>query len=249
MKKFIRLRMLGVLALLSICSVSTAAQWEKKLYTEWSEREAQKLLDDSPWGKTQSFTASTELTGSGRSGSRETLTNSFQLNFHIRFFSAGPTRQALARIMELKQRGKLNEEMAGQLKKFAAGEFLELVVVTVSCDAEQPGLPLQGALAMLQKLTTADLKSNTFLEVAGQKVYLQEYQAPRNDGFGARFIFPRLVDNEPYISPKTNEVRFYSELSSGFASRSGPVASTAQNYTLNMRFKVSAMNFRGKLEY
>ncbi|MBS1789455.1 MAG: hypothetical protein JST85_17150 [Acidobacteria bacterium] len=239
---------LGMLVL-AIGSALAQSQWEKKAYTEWQDRDIQKMLSDSPWAKTQSFVASTELTGSGRSGSRETFTNSFQLNFYIRFFSARPVRQALARQMELKMKGKMNEQLAAQLKSFASGEFREFIVVTLTCDSEQRGVPLQEALALLQHRTTADLKSNTYLEVAGQKVYLQEYQAPQNDGFGARFIFPRLVNNEPFITEKTNEVHFYSEFSGPAASRSGPANAGATNYVLNMRFKVAAMNFLGKLEY
>lgn len=249
MQDFIRRWVPGVLALLLSCALNAPAQWDKKPYTEWSERDAQKLLNDSPWGKTQTFIASTETTGGTRGGARATFTNSFQVNYRIRFFSAKPIRQAHSRVMELKQKGNLNEELAARLKQFANGDFLEYVVVTVDCDSEQRGAPLQDAQMLLQKRTTAELKNNTYLEVAGQRVYLQEFQAPRNDGFGARFIFPRLVGNEPYILPKTSEVRFYAELSSGLAARSGPVASTAQTYTLNMLFKVSAMNFQGKLEY
>ncbi|MCI0490560.1 MAG: hypothetical protein L0229_28540, partial [Blastocatellia bacterium] len=31
------------------------AQWSGKPYTEWSEKEALKLLHDSPWGRTEIF--------------------------------------------------------------------------------------------------------------------------------------------------------------------------------------------------
>jgi hypothetical protein len=36
-------------------ALAVAAQWDKKTPTEWSEREAQKLLNDSPWAQTQTF--------------------------------------------------------------------------------------------------------------------------------------------------------------------------------------------------
>ncbi|MCI0389485.1 MAG: hypothetical protein MOB07_12080 [Acidobacteria bacterium] len=42
-------------ALCLVCSLIAWAQWEKKPYTEWSEKEAQKLLNDSPWSQTQVF--------------------------------------------------------------------------------------------------------------------------------------------------------------------------------------------------
>lgn len=251
MKTFGHIRALGALVLLLICAIFALAQWDKKPYTEWSEKETQKMLNDSPWSKTQTFIASTETTGSIRPNAGARLTDTFPVNFRIRFFSAKPVRQALSRAMEQKMKGNINEQLAAQLKSFATGDFHEFIVITVSCDSEHRGGPLHDATALLQKRSTAELKSDTFLEVKGQKVYLQEYQSPRNDGFGARFIFPRLVNGEPFITAATDEVRFYSELSGPAAARSGPSGptSTTMTYTLNMRFKVSAMNFQGKLEY
>lgn len=246
------IRALSALALVLVCAIFALAQWDKKPYTEWSEKETQKMLNDSPWSKTQTFIASTETFGTTRpDGGQGRFVNTFPVNFRIRFFSAKPVRQALSRAMEEKMKGNINEQLTAQLKSFATGVFNEYIVITVSCDSEHRGGPLHDATALLQKRTTAELKSNTFLEVKGQKVYLQEYQSPRNDGFGARFIFPRVVNGEPFITPATEEVRFYSELSGPESARSGPSGptSTSMTYTLNMRYKVSAMNFQGKLEY
>jgi hypothetical protein len=93
----------------------------------------------------------------------------------------------------------------------------------------------------------------------GRHVFLQEYQPPRNDGLGARFIFPRLIDGKQYITADSGEIHFVSELSqsdaaSGVVSRgqaSGGAGGSAgpMNYRLDSRFKVAAMNFQGKLEY
>jgi len=241
----------GVLTLLFGFSATVEAQWEKKPYIEWSDKEAQKVLNESPWGKTQTFVENTVLTGSTRPNSgQNTFNSTFQVNFRIRLFSGKPIRQAFSRVLELQQKGNVGEAMAAQLKSFANGEFLEYIIVTVTCDSEQSGEPLYAAQTALEKRTTAELKSNTYLEVAGQRVYLQEFQAPKKDPFGARFIFPRLVGNEPFITSKTSEVRFVSELPRSVAPVGGTAPNPAQNtYRLNMIFKVSAMNFLGKLEY
>lgn len=46
--------------------------------------------------------------------------------------------------------------------------------------------------------STAKYKNNTFLEIkGGKRMFIQEYQTPRPDGFGARFIFQRIVDDKP----------------------------------------------------
>jgi hypothetical protein len=92
------------------------------------------------------------------------------------------------------------------------------------------------AMQGFNSAVTATLKNNTFLERKdGQRLFLDEYVPPGRDGFGARFIFRRIVDGHPYIDLDTGEVRFYSEYPNSFK--------------LDMRFKTSSMLYDGKLEY
>ena len=116
---------------------------------------------------------------------------------------------------------------------------------------------------MLAKLTTGDLQNNTYLLADnGQRIYLKEYQSPRNDGLGARFIFPRLVDGKPFITAETESLLFHSEFgetAAPLAPGSNPTQQTGpspssnirpfSNFVLNMRYKVKDMMFGGKLEY
>lgn len=257
-----RFHLLCCAALVLLASaLPAAAQWDKKTPTEWSEREAQKLLNDSPWAQTQTFTDTSQMTGNNAlSSGQSRIAQDIHVNFRVRFLSAKPVRQAVARELELKQKGKLDPQLAAQLKAFAAADFPDFIVVTVLCDAPQRNLQLQEAQALLQNRTTADLKNNTYLELKnGARLFLKEYQPPRNDGLGARFIFPRLVNEEPFLSANSGEVRFYSELSpagaGGLTTRPGSATNTAGgaaggiNYKLNLRFKVADMNYLGKLEY
>lgn len=220
------------------------SQWEKKPYAEWSDKDAQKLLSESPWSQTQVFTDTSQMTGTGRQdsgGSR--IANVFHVNFRIRFLSAKPVRQAISRSMELKQKGELPEQLAAQLKAFAAADFPDFIIVTALCDSDQANAHLQEANARLNSRTTADLKNFAYLELKnGRRLFLHEYQAPRNDGLGARFVFQRLVDGKPFITPEGGEVRFVADLSQGGIP-------TKLAYRLDRRFKISDMNFQGKLEY
>ncbi|HEX5732827.1 MAG TPA: hypothetical protein VF131_08335 [Blastocatellia bacterium] len=239
MKNFNRFFSAATFALLLAILQGTAAQIDKKPYTEWSEKEAEKLLDKSGWAQTQVFTdtSGTFSTGPGRtvnsSQSRSGGIN--QVNIHIRFLSAKPVRQAISRIMEIRQKNEVSDQMAAQLKSFATSEFPDYVVVTLTVDGSEAGGMLQEATALLNKLSTVDLKNNTYLLIKDQRIFLQEYQAPRRDGLGARLIFPRIVDGKPIIAAESDEVRFVSEL--------------AANYKLNMRYKVKEMIYQGKLEY
>jgi hypothetical protein len=229
--------------LLTILSLAAPAQWDKKPYTAWSEKDAQKVLNDSPWGKTQVFSTPGEMFRSPTSGRQGTATptepnpaQALHLNFRMRFLSARPIRQAYGRLLELRQKGGMNEQAAAQLKQFVSGEFLEYVIVAVTCDSQEAGANTQQAMSLLNSRGTADLKNNTFLEIkGGQRVFLQEFQPPHQDGIGARFIFPRLINGKPFITSESEEIHFVSELSS--------------TYKLDRRYKIKEMVLDGKLEY
>lgn len=218
------------------------AQWNKKPHAEWSVRDAQKLLDDSPWGKTDVFTDPSAMFGrppNERQPSQAGPTqaqNSTHVNFRIRFLSAKPIRQAISRLLELKNKGGMNSEFESVLNTFTTGEFYDYVVVVVTCDSSERGPNFQQANGLLHSRGTADLQHSTFLEVRGAgRVFLKEYQTPRQDGLGARFLFPRLLDGKPYITLDRGEIHLYSELSS--------------TYRLDKRFKIKDMVYEGKLEY
>ena len=68
MKTPLPLVMLSALSLIYVASVG-AAQWNKKPYTEWSEKESMKVLNDSPWAQTQTITDTSQMTGQGRADS------------------------------------------------------------------------------------------------------------------------------------------------------------------------------------
>ena len=228
--------------LVLLFSLTTPAQWEKKPQSEWTEKDATKLLNDSPWGRTLTFTSPMEqfrrpVTGAQGANSGTNLPpNALQLNFRVRFLSSKPIRQALARVIELKSKGGVKGEVADQLKQFASGEFLEIIVVAVTVDAQDTGSNVQQANGLLIQGSTAKFKNNTFLEIkGGKRIFIQEYQPPRPDGFGARFIFPRIVDEKPFITPESEEIHF--------------VAPLSDTYRLDRRYKIKDMMYEGKLEY
>jgi hypothetical protein len=80
------------------------------------------------------------------------------------------------------------------------------------------------------------LKNSTYLERSdGKRVFLEQYTPPGNDGFGARFIFPRMLDGKPFLSPEFTMVRFVADLGSSIK--------------FHMTYKVKDMVLDGKLEY
>jgi hypothetical protein len=206
------------------------------------------VLQDSPWAQTQVDTDTSEMFfqptspgGRGPNGSNraaEGATNQeVHTKFYVRFFSARPIRQALARLALLEN--PENRNAAAQLSQFAELQATKDIIVSVwfeSTDQRTGGKVLQ-ALAQGEAST---LRQYTYLERKkdGKRVFLQEYIKPGKVGqFGARFVFPREVDGKPFVTADGGEIRFHTELG------------TNQEFKVDRRFKLADMMYQGALEY
>jgi hypothetical protein len=238
---------LAALALL-LALITVTAQEKGKTWSDWSKKDAEKILNDSPWAQTQTDTDTSQMfyspTSDPRLGARTTSTTGTRIGegatnqavnvtFHVRFFSARPIRQALARLMWLQQ--KPSPEIAQKLTNFAELQSSDSIIVTVtfeSNDQRYSGPVMQA----FNSAVTATLKNNTYLERNdGKRIFLEEYVPPGKDGFGARFIFLRELDGQPFISKDTAQVRFFAQYTNG--------------PKIDRRFKVADMIYQGGLEY
>ncbi len=245
------MRKLGTIMLATaVLAGTTIAQKQSKPWTEWSKKDAEKILNDSPWGQTRTESDTSEMffvPGSGRGvdsgpGSaanriRQGATNQVvKLNFRIRFFTARPIRQAFVRLMQLQQ-PNLDAKSAEALKNFANFHTDDWIIVALDFDATDQ----RYSGPVFQKLgsaTTDTLKNNTYLvRKDGKRVDLSQYLPPANDGFGARFVFPRNLNGQPFLTTESGEVRFFIETTG-----SNPIK-------FSMPFKVANMIYDGKLEY
>ena len=239
------------LAIIFALAFSAGAQKRMKPWTEWTEKDVNKMLNNSAWGQTQTETDTSEMfyspnsqnrnpignrpqDGSSGSGSdRSTqgqLNQATSINYRIRLLTAKPIRQALARRAQMQK-----PELAERLKAFAEQQTDKYIVVAVDYDSTDRRFS-GPAMQVFNSANTGVLKNNTYLENRdGKRLFLQEYIAPINDGMGAKFVFPRTVDNEPFVNEQGGFLRFYSEM--------------AKNIKLNMRFKIADMMYDGKFEY
>jgi len=238
-----------VVVIIALILTSVAASQDKtKPWTDWSMKETTRILSDSAWAQTQvqtkeaegSTSAITTTTGSPRSmtpkdPSKDTpgaITS--YVKYFIRFLSARPIRQAVVRKMQLEQ-PEFYAQQAGALKSFAEATSSDYIVIAVAAEAKDQSM---GAAAQ-QAFKSAKLESlqaTTYLERKdGARVQLIDLKPPVPDGLGAKFVFPRRLKNEPFISAEDGYVRFVSQLSN--------------TVKLEARFKVSEMMYNGKLEY
>lgn len=242
--KSARLHIAALLSLLFLLLISAIAIGQNKTvpWTEWSRKDAEKVLNDSPWGQTQVDTNVTEMfytptsranATSGQRGEEGALNQEIKVTYHIRFFSARPVRQALVRLYQLQE--KPNAEDDKGLRSFAELESKDSIILTVTFESTD-GRYTGKAMQAFNSAVTAIMKNKTYLERNdGKRLFLTTYVPPGRDGFGARFVFQRTVDGHPFIAQDTKDVRFYAEFSDALK--------------LNMKFKVTEMMYNGLLEY
>jgi len=241
------INLLTALSLLLILTTATAQKKDKQ-WTDWSKKEAEKVLNDSPWAQTQTDTDTSQMfyspTSHGGSTSEQASVNgdraatgatntAVNVKFHVRFFSARPIRQALARIMILERTPPA--EVLTKLHNFADLKSSDSIIVTVTYESPDQRYS-NTVMQAFNSAITATLKNDTYLERNdGKRIFLTEYVPPGKDGFGARFIFMRELDGQPFIPPDIREIRFYAQYPDGIK--------------VNQRFKVPNMLYEGALEY
>lgn len=231
-----------------------------KPYQEWSEKEIDKMLDNSAWGRTQVDTDTSEMffrpdgnissNGSNTTPDRTANGQTNQatsVNYRVRFLSARPIREALVRKIQTQQK-EPNPQLAAQLEQFLNRDFADYIVVAVTFDTKDPRFRNAPAQAFAAAVP-ATLKPTTYLDRNdGKRLFLMDYKPPANDGLGAKFIFPRTLDGQPFLSSDFTQVRFYSELTSSKPTTS-QTSRDAKQIKIDVRFKVSEMQYNGRLEY
>lgn len=235
---------LPTILLLLLAMTAATAQKKDQPWTDWSKKDAEKMLAESAWAQTQIDTDTSELfysptanAGSSRTNAERSVVgavnSAVDVKFHVRFLSARPIRQALARIVELQRTPP--PEVIARLHSFAELKSTDSIIVTLSF--ESPDQRYSGAVMQeFNSAITATMKNDSYLERSdGKRLFLEEYVAPGKDGFGARFIFMREVNGQPFIDANSGEVRFHAQYPNGLK--------------IDRRFKVANMVYAGALEY
>ena len=254
-----RLVVLGSAALLLFITIAASAQKENYSWMELPRKDAERLLANSPWSHTQVDTDASEMfysptrpgtsaiaqtTAKGAIGTQQSINNNradrgalneeVHTSYRISFLSARPIRQAFAKMILSAERTP-NEQLATQLQDFVERDFSSYVVIAVSVKSTD-GRVLGPVMQAINSATTGTLKNTTYLERQdGQRLFLTQYIAPISDNLGAKFIFPRVVNGQPFLKSDSGSVRFFAQFNDSFK--------------INMTYKVRDMVFDQKLEY
>ncbi|HEY2964147.1 MAG TPA: hypothetical protein VGJ37_17125 [Pyrinomonadaceae bacterium] len=244
-----------LLAVPMVMLLVSVAVSQDKPWTEWTKEQADKILNHSAWGQTQTDTDTSEMVYSptstpGSSGAAATradrlsvnasrvsqgaVNQAVTVNYRIRLLSAKPVREAFMRMVSLAQTNVDQQTLDG-LQAFVDRDFSSFIIVAVDLDATDRRFS-GPALQAFATATIGTLKNKTYLERKdGKRLYLTQYREPINDRLGAKFIFPRVVEGQPFLNADSGTVRFVSEVNN--------------EIKLNVTFKLSEMIYRGQLEY
>ena len=243
-------RVLFTCSILILLAASVSAQ-KTKPWTEWTAKDADKILNDSAWGQTQ-----TESDSSSRPDSTSAITqttagkenqvknadaaanvesgekkDAMSVHYRVRLLSAKPIRAAFVRLIEIQ--GAPPEKVA-QWRTFVDRDFGDYIVVTITMDGNDRKR-MGTVMAEIGSVDAEALKATTYLERKdGKRVSLMEYRAP-TDVLGAKFVFPRMLEGKPFLAADSGELRFSTE--------------AGKALKISKRFKVSEMMYEGKLEY
>ncbi len=177
-------------------------------FTSWTLEEAVKLLNDSPWGKQTTYTRVIGGVGSGILGEKEIYNT-----YYTRLLSARPIRQAFARIQQINHNyDELDQEQKRRFDELVRpGLNLDVrrwIVVSLSFRSNDPSWETR-VDRFLRSSSVEGLKRRAFLSTASHpRVDLEAYHAPKGDGSGAKFVFPRTVGTTEVVSPEDSILTF-----------------------------------------
>jgi hypothetical protein len=165
-------------------------------------------LNSSPWARQETFTRVVSGYGSGESGEKEIFNT-----FYVRFFSAPPIRQALLRIQQIQygydgwaaeEKRRFDESVAADL----LSGFGDWIVVTVGFRSNDPNEE-SNVRRFFERQNTETLNNKAFLSTEQfSQVRIHTYFAPRDEGIGAKFVFPRQYQGTPLVSKTSKTVSF-----------------------------------------
>jgi hypothetical protein len=199
-----RARITCAFGMLALATGSFGASQVQK----WSLSRAVEILNSSPWARHETFTRVIGGVGSGISGEKEIFDT-----FYVRFFSAPPVREALARILQIQygydQLGADERQRFDQLIR--PGLELDVgswIVVTIGFRSNDPNEE-SSARRFFQKETAETLRNKAFLSTDRfSQVPVSAYFPPREETIGAKFIFPRSIDGVPVVSKTDRKISF-----------------------------------------
>jgi len=217
--------LLGVILCLSGALTLAQNSLPKQPYEKWSKEETQKVLNTSPWARTQElrlkFDKEVQKAAGSYSGVSSAAAAQAQTEvstdipvdfvFTLRLRSALPIRQALVRLRNLETDiESMNKEQLAAFDKQTAGLLAcpaceQNYVVTLSSKSRNsPGA--DAVFTLFKGARLADLQRYVFIaNERGERRTLIHFVPPKAPGEEATFFFPRFDDKGSLLLTPENK--------------------------------------------
>ena len=218
---------------LAACAVLAADFWDEKEFTDWSDRDVQRLMTNSPWAKritvvfprppreTINDRAPTARLGGGGGGGRGArggfgvFGETRQSRLVVQWRSALPMRQAIVR-------GRVGRGGAlGSAERQFLAQNPDVYFIVVS------GLPRPFA-----RLDPRDLRAEARLERRGKPPILPIQANPQPDGSGAALVY--VFPQTDAITLEDEEVDFVTEVADASIERTFELEDMVVNGVLEL---------------
>lgn len=179
--------------------------WAKKGYEEWSPRECEKMLNDSPWAKSRTFSR-VLIEQAGDRSSVDGREENPQITYVAQLWSALPVRQAHVRqALASPQVTKLSAEdkkrVADQMAEILRADYSDRLAVRVLYLSNVP--TYQRELVRYWRMRPDDRwKQDTFLITDRGRIPPIEVRVSGGAGGEFLLLFPRTVDGQPVVRPQ-----------------------------------------------
>ena len=242
MKSITRNIFIFILTLTLVQSIFSQKAWEKD-WQKWDQKDAQKVLNESPW--VFSYTdidISLLTTGINKNSPSLNVASPYIV---LRWYSALTTQKAMLRLNQISQKydsmtekQKLEFDEKNSLNCGNCKNYYVLFLM-------QPAAPNTPNLIgqRFKSLKFEDLKNNVYLtNDKGEKRELAQFVAPKDDTGFAVFYFERLnADKKPLIISESKKVNVIMELNS--------ISNPIHYLQKKVEFNVQKMIINGEIDF
>ena len=236
-------RWIGVILMVTCLPPSLSAEgfWVKKNFAEWSARECAKLLNDSPWARSQTITEIFIEEIGDNPGSVPSREHIPQITYIAQIWSAEPIRQAIVRQARLdpafnklpeSQRQAIEAQQAQLLEQ----SFPDHIVVRVEYSTTVPAYERALASYWQTRAQGSWIQDTSLNSSSGRHAPVDVQVAGGGGGYFV-LVFARLENGEPVI--RAGDKSFVLEIQC-------PAIEKLPAQRLLAEFKLKNMAFKGK---
>ena len=194
----------SALVVMAVAPTARAQFWAKQTYENWSRRDCEELLNDSPWAKSRIIekVILQQIHEEATVPGRET---SAQITYVARLLSARTVRQAMVRRARLdpnyaKLTPEQKQELDARHQSLIEKSFDDRVVFQIEYATTAPAYRSE-LVARWQARSEEQLKLEIYLVTSRGRIPAARVIVAGGGGGDIQVIFPRVVDARPVIQP------------------------------------------------